>query len=70
MHHRVVGGVERLSVERVREYRDRAVMFVADDLPVAMLAGNLAALPVKGVAVAVAGRSPERADVAILLQPA
>ena len=45
-------------------------MLVADDAAVAVLAGDLPALEVEGVAVAVAGGIAEEADVAVFLEPA
>ena len=67
---RVVGGVERLALELVGQHGDAAVVLVADHAAVAVLAGDLPALVVERVAVAVAGRVAEDADVAVLLQPA
>ena len=48
----------------------RAVVLVADHAAVAVLAGELAALVVEGVAVAVVGGLRNSADVAVLLEPA
>ena len=66
----VVRRIELLAVVGGGEDGRRAVVLVAHDLPVAVLAGDLAPLPVEGVAVAVAGRVAEDADVAILFEPA
>ncbi len=45
-------------------------MLVADDLPIAVLAGDLAALSVEEVAMTVAGRRAEDAHVAVLSRSA
>src|SRR5262249_15789593 len=49
---------------------DGAVVLVADDAAVAVLEGNLAALEVEGIAIAVAGRLAHDADVAVVVEPA
>ena len=66
----VVGGVERLAVEVVGQDGGLAVVLVADDPAVAVLAGDLPALAIEGVAVGVTGRVTHHADVAVLLEPA
>ena len=66
----VVGRVEGLALELAGEHGGRAVMLVAHDLAVAVLAGDLPALPVEGVAVTVARRDAEDADGAVILQAA
>ena len=70
MHHRVVGRVEGLAVEGLRQRRDPAVEFVPDHAAVGVFAGDLAALPVEGVAIAVAGVVSHHADVTVLGQVA
>jgi hypothetical protein len=65
----VVRRVELLAVPGIGQDSLRAVKLVADDAAVQMLAGDLAALGVEGVAVAVAGRISEDGDVAVLVQP-
>ena len=70
MRDRVVGRVEPLAVPGVGEHRDRAVELVADDAPGEVLAGDLPALEVEGVAVAVVRRHAEDGDVAVVLDPA
>src|SRR5205807_9461154 len=61
----VVRGVERLAVVLVRDDRHRAVVLVAHDAPGEVLARELAALEVEGVAVAVVRRSAEHGDAAV-----
>jgi hypothetical protein len=65
----VVRGVEALALERLREDRDRAVVLVAHDPARQVLAGELAALEVERVAVAVVGRHAEHAHAAGVLDP-
>jgi hypothetical protein len=52
MDHAIVGGVEDLAVELVGQHGEGAVGLVADHAAVAVFEGDLAALAVKGVAVA------------------
>ena len=66
----VVGGIERFAVEPVSQDGRLAVVLVADDAAVAVLAGDLAALAIEGVAVGVAGGVAHHADVAVVLEPA
>ena len=66
----VVGGVEGLAAEAVGQDGGLAVVLVADDAAVAVLAGDLAALAVEGVAIGVAGGAADHADVAVVLEPA
>src|SRR5947199_6800133 len=66
----VVRGVERLAVVLVRDDRHRAVVLVAHDAPGEVLARELAALEVEGVAVAVVRRSAEDGDAAVVVEPA
>ena len=71
MHDGVVRGVEFLPLEALREHRHLAVVLVAHDLARAVLAGDLPALEIEGVAVRVAGRGAEAPrHVAVLLEPA
>ena len=70
MGHDVVGRVELLALERLGQHRRRAVELVAHDAPRQVLARELAALEVEGVAVAVVGRRAEDADAAVVLDPA
>ena len=66
----IVGRVEGLALELAGQHGDRAVVLVAHHLAIAMLAGDLAPLPVEGVAVAVARRVAKDADLTIILQAA
>src|SRR5207249_10142297 len=66
----VVGRIEPFALPPVGEHGDLARVLVAHDAPVAVLERNLPALPVERVAVGVAGRIAEHADVAVLVQPA
>ena len=66
----VVRRVQAPALETVRDDRHRAGVLVARHAPAAVLAGDLAPFVVERVAVAVAGRAAEDADVAVLLQPA
>ena len=66
----IVARIEGLALELAGQHGDRAVVLVAHHLAIAMLAGDLAPLPVEGVAVAVARRVAEDADLTIILQAA
>ena len=69
MRHHVVGRVEPLAVEHGRDDARRPVELVAHHAPGDVLAGELAALEVERVAVAVVRRRAEHADVAVVLDP-
>src|SRR5207247_10949111 len=66
----IVGSVELLALPGVGENRDSAGLLVADDAAIAVLEGDLPVLEIERVAVAVAGRLAEDADVAVFVQPA
>src|SRR5262249_35603630 len=66
----VIGRIEALAVEQVGDHRRRAVVLVADHAPRQMLAGNLPALEIEGVAVAVVGRQAKDADLTGFFEPA
>ena len=66
----IVRRVQTPALETVRDDRHRAGVLVARHAPAAVLAGDLTPRVVERVAVAVAGRAAEDADVAVLLQPA
>lgn len=68
VHDRIVRRIEWCAVEPVGEHGNGPIMFVADDLPIAVLAGDLVALSVEGVAVTVSGRRAEDAHVAVLFR--
>jgi hypothetical protein len=70
VHRPVVGRVEPLSVPRVGEDGDTAVVVVAHDATSEVLEADLAPFPVEGVAVAVVGPFAEHADVAVVVEPA
>ncbi len=70
VHDRIVRRIEWCAVEPVGEHGNGLIMLVADDLPIAVLAGDLAALSVEEVAVTVAGRRAEDAHVAVLSRSA
>ena len=70
VRHHVVGRVEPLAVEHGREDGRRPVELVAHHAPGDVLAGELAALEVERVAVAVVRRRAEHADVPVVLDPA
>src|SRR5207302_9505717 len=66
MRHDVVRRVERLTVKGIRNHGHRAVMLPAHNAPEKILAGELPALMVEGIAVRVVGRPAERRDPPIL----
>src|SRR5436305_14361406 len=66
MRHDVVRRVERLTVEGIRDHSHRAVVLPAHDAPEEILAGELPALMVKGIAVRVIGRPAKRRDPPVL----
>src|ERR1019366_5747056 len=70
MHHYVVRGIERLALPFLGDHRHAAIVFIAHYAPQTMLAGNLPALEIESVPVAVFRRCAESAGVAVLLQPA
>src|SRR5204863_9179864 len=70
MRNDVVRRVERLAVVLVSDDRHRAVVLVANDAPGEVLARELTALEVEGVAVAVVRRSAEDGDAAVVVEPA
>lgn len=72
MDHAVIGRVQATAfLVGVGEDGDAAVVLVADHLARVVAKGDLPALEVEGVAVAVPGRRAEAAaDMAVLLQPA
>ena len=70
MHHDVVGRVQPLALEFVGDHGDGPGWLVAHHAAAAVLAGELPALEVERVAVAVAGRVAEHGDAAVLLDPA
>ena len=70
MRHDVVGRIEPLARVRVRDQGDRAVVLVAHHTPREMLAGELPALKVERVAVAVVRRHAEHRHAPIVLEPA
>ena len=66
----VVGSIEGFALPITGENCGGAVVFVANDSTVAMFAGDLASLKVKGVTVAVSGRMTEESGPAIVFNPA
>src|SRR5580693_2950617 len=66
----IIRRVQRLAAEAVGQNGRLAVMFVADDAAVAMLARDLASLEVEGIAVGTAGGVTHHADMAVVLDPA
>ena len=70
MHDDVVRRVEPLALELVGDHGDRAVRLVAHDAAAAVLAGELAALEVEGVAVAVAGWIAKHGHATVVVDPA
>src|SRR5438094_1476587 len=62
--------VERVAVVLGRDERRRAVVLVANDAPGEVLARELTALEVEGVAVAVVRWSAEHGDAAVVVEPA
>src|SRR5882724_4572632 len=69
VRHHVVGRVEPLAVEHPRDEAHRAVELVAHHASGDVLAGELAALEVERIPVAVVRRRAEHADVAVVLDP-
>src|SRR5207249_4984567 len=70
MGHHVVRRIEPLAVPRIRDHGDRTVELIANDPAGQVLAGQLAALEVEGVPVAVVRWTAKDADVTVILQPA
>ncbi len=70
MDHDVVGGIERLALELVGDHGDGAIVLIARHAPRAVLAGELPAFEIEGVAVAVAGGVAVDGDVAVLFEAA
>src|SRR5262249_46863790 len=68
--HGVVGSVESLAGEVVGQDGGLAVVLVADDAAMAVLARDLPSFAIEGVAVGVAGGLAHDADVAGVFQPA
>ena len=68
MHHDIIGRVERLALELLGEHGDLAREIVARDAARGVLAGNLAAFAVEGVAVAEIGIAPHDAHMPVLGQ--
>ena len=64
------GALSGLPLNSLGQDGGLAVVLVADDAAGAVLAGDLAALAVEGVAVGVAGGVPHDAHVAVVLEPA
>jgi len=69
MDNDIIGGVEGFAFPFAGKDRGSAVIFVANDATVAVFAGDLAALEVEGVAVAVAGWMSEEGGAAIIFDP-
>ena len=69
MRNGIVRRVQALAVVRISDHRCRAVKLVTHNAASQMLARNLAALVVEGVAIAVVRRHAEYADATIVLQP-
>ena len=69
MLHHVVGRIQALAVEARRDDRRRSVELVADHASPEVLARQLPALVIEGVAVAVVRRRAEHADAAIVFDP-
>src|SRR5690606_39192510 len=70
MHHEIVGRIEPAALIAVGDDADPAIGFIAQHAASAVLGGQLPALTVEGVAVAVAGRFTEVRDAAVVLYPA
>src|SRR6266550_4842213 len=66
MRHDVIRRVERLTVKGIRNHGHRAVMLPAHNASEKILAGELPALMVEGIAVRVVGRPAERRDPSVL----
>src|SRR5215471_13842660 len=65
----VVGRVEPLAIVGIGEHGCSAIVLVAYDPAGKMLAGELPALKVERITIAVVGRRPEDADATIVLHP-
>src|SRR5690606_35509668 len=70
MHHEILGSIEPAALIAVGDDADPAIGFIAQHAASAVLGGQLPALKVEGVAVAVAGRFTEVRDAAVVLYPA
>ena len=70
VHGGVIGRIQRPAFVTVGDDRDRTVVFVPHDAAAAVLAGDLPALGVKGIAVAVPGRVAEFRHMAVVFEPA
>ena len=67
MRHDVVRRVELLAIIGIGNHGRRAVVLVAHDAAREMLAGELTALEIEGIAVAVVRGHSEHADAAVVL---
>jgi hypothetical protein len=70
VHDDVIGRIQKLPLPLISEHGGLAVMLVPHDAAAAVLAGELAALVIESIAVAVMSRLAEVADVAVLFEPA
>ncbi len=69
-HDCIIRGVAGLAVKAIGKDSNEPIMLAADDLPSAVLAGDLAALPLKRVAVTVAGGLSKHTNLAVLFEAA
>ena len=69
MDHRVIGRVKGFASKTISQNSDLAIIFIAHHAAVTVFAGNLAAGPVEGIAIAVAAGMAELTHVTIFLQP-
>ena len=70
MYDTVVGRVKGFSIKLIGDDRDAVVGFVANDAAVAVFEGDLAALTVESVAVAITSWLADGCDLMVILQPA
>ena len=69
MNHYVIRGIELLAPETIGQNRYLPIMFVPDDSPVPMFAGELPALKIKSVSVTVSTWFSKIVNPAIILNP-
>jgi len=68
VHDHIVWSVELLAVELVSKNSDGAIVFIARHTPRQVLAADLAALIIEGVAIGIVARVVDGADVVVLIK--
>jgi hypothetical protein len=65
----IVWSIELFTIEFVGKNSSLSVVLVADDTAIPVFAGDLPALPIEGVSVAVSARVTKGADMAVFIKP-